>query len=89
MSEDVFIEDAEGLTFRIDGPGGIKESYYSSDEFIAYENEYIRTFSTQKAVSANMKFEFGNAQYIAKQLEKKVTVNGLDKTITGIFYKLK
>lgn len=81
------IIDGRG-TFRFNGIYGIAQKYYRSSQNINTHTEYNIKFLMKNIPDPQARFLFNNKLFLCKELEFRVTADGIHPEITGVFYEV-
>ncbi|MBP3517769.1 MAG: hypothetical protein J6K31_05085 [Parabacteroides sp.] len=76
-------------TFRLTGPDGLVEKYYQPNLKIDFTREYTIKFISNILPDVRAEFILNNKLFICKELEYRITNEGIHPEITGTFYEVK
>ncbi|WP_099463411.1 hypothetical protein [Parabacteroides provencensis] len=76
-------------TFRLVGPEGLVKRYYQPSQQISATKEYTIKFIINTMPNIQSQFLLNNKLFICKELEYRITNDGIHPEVTGIFYEVK
>lgn len=76
-------------TFRLTGPEGMVKRYYQANQEIDFTREYTIKFITNTMPDVQAEFILNNKLFICKELEYRITNDGIHPEVTGTFYEVK
>lgn len=80
--------DDEDMTLRLPGPHGIHKNYYQNQLKVDTSVEYEFNFMCDVIPDQRDIFVIRNQRYYCKSLAVKITADGRDDIIKGLFYKV-
>ncbi len=77
------------FTLRINGANGMHERYYDDNRNYDLSKEHEIKFPFRKLLDVRSEFVINNKRFACKELEYRVTKNGIHPEVSGIFYPMK